>query len=57
VVSREVLEHLHFDHSEKTPVQSHWSQTIAEAKVKILHGIRRIEFDTECILETMVTGV
>jgi hypothetical protein len=57
VVSREVLEHLHFDHSEKTPVQSHWSQTIAEAKVKILHGIRRMEFDTECILETMVTGV
>jgi len=56
VDSREVLEHVHFHDSEKTRVPSHWSQTIASARVKILHGIRRVEFDAECVLETMVTG-
>jgi hypothetical protein len=56
VVSREVLEHVRFHDPEKGRAPSHWSQTIAEAKVKILDGFRRVEFDAECVLETMVTG-
>ncbi len=56
VVSREILEHIPFNYYEKTPVQAYWGQTIAHARVRGLHGIKRVNFDTDCILETMVTG-
>ena len=54
--STEVLERMPFSYHETTPGKPCWSQTIARADVRILHGVRRTAFEAECVLETMVSG-
>jgi hypothetical protein len=56
VLSTEVLECMPFSYHEDTPIKPYWSQSIARAEVRILHGVKRSEFETECVLETMVSG-
>ena len=56
VRSSEVLEFMPFSSHEDTPIKPYWSQSIASAKVHILHGVKRFDFEAECVLETMVTG-
>jgi hypothetical protein len=56
VRSGEVLEYMPFSYHEKAPRAPYWSQSVARAEVGILHGRKRIEFDSECVLETMVSG-
>lgn len=56
VLSTEVLEYMPFSQHKKTPVTPYWSQSVARAEVSILHGRKRIEFEAECVLETMVSG-
>jgi hypothetical protein len=56
IQSNEVLEHMPFTYREETPVAPYWSQSVARAEVDILHKGRRVEFETECVLETMVCG-
>jgi hypothetical protein len=56
VLSTSLLECMPFSFHEDTPIKPYWSQSIAGAKVRILHGLKRFEFETECVLETMVSG-
>jgi hypothetical protein len=56
VRSTEVLECMPFYYQEETPVKPYWSQSIARAEVRVLQGARRVAFETECVLETMVSG-
>ena len=56
VLSSEVLECMPFYYHEDTPSNPYWSQSIAKADVRVLHGVRRVAFEAECVLETMVTG-
>lgn len=56
LVSKDVLEYMPFEYIEKTPLRPYWGQTVADAEVEVIHGIRRIRFRTEALLETMVTG-
>jgi hypothetical protein len=56
VRSTEVLECMPFYYHEETPVKPYWSQSVARAEVSILQGAERVEFETECVLETMVSG-
>ena len=56
VLSTEVLECMPFSYHEETSVTPYWSQSIAKAEVSILQGESRFEFETECVLETMVSG-
>jgi hypothetical protein len=56
VRSSEVLERMPFSFHEHTPIKPCWSQSIASAKVRILHGVKRSRFETECVLETMASG-
>ena len=56
VRSDEVLECMPFTYHEQTPIKPYWSQSVARAEVRILHEGEREEFETECVLETMVSG-
>jgi len=56
VLSTEVLECMPFYYQKETPVTPYWSQSVAKTEVSILHGSTRVEFETECVLETMVSG-
>jgi hypothetical protein len=56
VLSTEVLECMPFYYHEETPIKPYWSQSVAKAEVRILHGAERVEFGAECVLETMVSG-
>lgn len=56
VRSGEVLECMPFYYHGETPVKPYWSQSIARAEVQVLQGARRVAFETECVLETMVSG-
>jgi hypothetical protein len=56
VLSSEVLECMPFYYHENTPIKPYWSQSVARAEVRILHGARTVRFETECVLETMVSG-
>jgi hypothetical protein len=56
VLSSEVLECMPFYYHKETTVTPYWSQSVARAEVSILQGARRVEFEAECVLETMVSG-
>jgi hypothetical protein len=56
VRSSEVLECMPFYYHEETPVTPYWSQSIARAEVRVLQGAKRATFESECVLETMVSG-
>jgi len=56
VLSTEVLEWMPFYYHEETPLTPYWGQSIAKARVSIVQGSSRTEFETECVLETMVSG-
>lgn len=56
VLSTEVLECMPFYYHKETPVTPYWSQSVAKAEVSIRQGRRQVEFETECVLETMVSG-
>ena len=56
VRSNEVLERMPFSYREETPIAPYWSQSIARAEVRILQGLSRVDFEDECVLETMVSG-
>ena len=45
-----------FSYHDETPVTPYWSQSVAKAEVSILQGASRVEFEAECVLETMVGG-
>ena len=56
VLSTEVLECMPFYYHKETTVTPYWSQSVARAEVSIREGTSRVEFETECVLETMVSG-
>ncbi len=56
VLSTEVLECMSFSYHKETPITPYWSQSVAKAEVSIRHGSTRVEFEAECVLETMVGG-
>jgi len=56
VLSTEVLECMPFSYHEETSGRPYWSQSVARAEVRIRQGASRVEFETECVLETMVSG-
>ena len=57
LVSKDVLEYMHFEIPEKPDAHPYWGQTVADAKVKIIHGFKKTEFETQCLLETMKISV
>jgi len=56
LVSTDVLEYVPFEYHDQTPARPYWGQTVAEADVEILNGLKRTRFRAEGVLETMVTG-
>ena len=56
IESSQVLEFVPFSYRDETPVKPYWGQTVALAKVEVVHGLKRDRFEAEAVLETMMTG-
>jgi hypothetical protein len=56
ITSKDVLELLPFELKVQTPLKPFWGQTVADARVEVIHGFKREKFEAECSLETMMTG-
>jgi len=57
LVSREILEFMPIrNRPEGSRIQPYWGQTVGDAEVEIIHGIKRDRVNAEGLLETMVTG-